>query len=688
MKTSWIVNWCILFFAFNLYGQWPVHIEEIQHSYAPGKDQVQFLSSPKNTYTSPEQIKDKPFKTLPGNTPNFGFSTNDVWFRLHLIQKSENTKTIHLVFDNPNLDQADVFLVNGDQQTTKFNFSDQKPFRDRPFNSRKAVFPLELSKGNYFVYFKVNNGGEQFHFGIKIEKPEVTQLNERHESFYFGIFFGLILFMLLINVYMYVINKEQTSLYYSFYILFLLGLHFSLLGFGKQYIWNDSHYWSNHANPVFASLSVLFLIIFSRRYLRTDQLLVRWDQILKVAGYTVLVIAVITFIPTDFTYRLSVVGINAVTLLLNLVILPVAMLSWKEGNRDARLYFIAFTLLVSGVFLFILKNFGILPAEGIFNYMFQIGSAAEVMILSMGIILRYRNAQQDSIKRLEELNAYREQVNQELELKVEERTQELKQKNIEITSSIQYAKRIQEAIVPDQHKLERILPGAKVLYHPKDIVSGDFYWVNRKVLAGHPVICFAVADCTGHGVPGAMMSVLCHSILERTLEEMTHAEPGQFLERTNQLLIEELSRNNAEIKDGMDISLGMIFEQSGNVLWSGANRPIFICRNGEINEIQGTKRAIGQQEHLHHFQTHHLDVGSQDSILLFSDGITDQFGGELGKKVSKKRLIEWISVCKELSPEQLIHFLDQRFESWKGENEQTDDVCLMLVPLGQLINTH
>lgn len=245
-----------------------------------------------------------------------------------------------------------------------------------------------------------------------------------------------------------------------------------------------------------------------------------------------------------------------------------------------------------------------------------------------------------------------------------------KQKN-KITDSIIYAKRIQSAILPPVTLLNSSLKKHFVLYKPKDIIAGDFYWLENS----YEKTLFAVGDCTGHGVPGAMISVVCNNALNRSVKEYGLTDPGEILDKTKEIVLEEFSKSEEDVKDGMDIALCSL--QGRKLKYAGAYNPLWIIRRGEIIETKGNRQPVGKQVHSIPFITHEIDLEKGDLIYLFSDGYVDQFGGENGKKFKPKAFRELLlSIHSEKINKQkrLIH---NAFEKWKGDRDQIDDVCVM-----------
>lgn len=259
------------------------------------------------------------------------------------------------------------------------------------------------------------------------------------------------------------------------------------------------------------------------------------------------------------------------------------------------------------------------------------------------------------------------------EEKLKETLNEVEEKQKEITDSINYAKRIQEAILPSFDFIKTHLPNSFIYYQPKDIVAGDFYWAEKVVND----FFIAAADCTGHGVPGALVSVVCCNALNRTVNEFKLTEPGKILDKTRELVLESFSKNGGDIKDGMDISLMSI---NGNtVKWAGANNPLWYYQNNELKEIKANKQPIGKTDNPEAFTTHTIELKKGDSIYLFTDGFADQFGGPKGKKFKYKQLEDLLVSSNDLSINEQHLTLKNTLNTWKGNLEQVDDICIIAI---------
>ena len=284
---------------------------------------------------------------------------------------------------------------------------------------------------------------------------------------------------------------------------------------------------------------------------------------------------------------------------------------------------------------------------------------------------------------------------------IEEQKLVVEEKNREIIDSISYAKRLQQAILPALKNIHEVFPQSFVLYKPKDIIAGDFYWMERV----DDLILFAVCDCTGHGVPGAMVSVVGANSLNRCVKEFGLREPSKILDKLTELVEETFSHSDKEVRDGMDVSLCAINFKKMEMQWSGANNPLWMIKKIDSNneyetelskysstqtfelnhnkflfgEIKADKQPIGKFENRKPFTNHVLPLQKGDLIYLFSDGYADQFGGDKGKKFKYSQLKEIILSQINSTITSQENYFANAFENWRGELEQTDDVCLWTV---------
>lgn len=262
-----------------------------------------------------------------------------------------------------------------------------------------------------------------------------------------------------------------------------------------------------------------------------------------------------------------------------------------------------------------------------------------------------------------------------IEMEMRSQNEIISEKNKHITDSINYAKRIQDAILPSYEVIKNILPESFVLFKPKDIVSGDFYWVTEK----KGKLFFAVVDCTGHGVPGAFVSIIGHNGLYRALNEFGLTTPSEILDKLNELVEETFKQNNNEIQinDGMDIALCSYDKNTKTLEFAGANNPLYHISDGTLTEIKGDKQPIGAFDNRKKFTNYTLPLKDDDRIYVFSDGFADQFGGESGKKFKYNKFKELLLSIQKTPMKEQQTVLGDTISNWMEGFEQLDDICVI-----------
>jgi len=277
-----------------------------------------------------------------------------------------------------------------------------------------------------------------------------------------------------------------------------------------------------------------------------------------------------------------------------------------------------------------------------------------------------------------------------LEMKVLERTEEVVRQKEEVerqsrkvvelynnvTDSIRYAKRLQESILPPEKRMNELLPESFVYFRPKDIVSGDFYWLDQ---ADGKVVVAAV-DCTGHGVPGAFMSLIGHNGLNQVVKDRGRTKPAEILFELNRIAYDALHKDREQglVRDGMDMALCTWDKNTMLLEFAGANNPLYVVRHGKILQFAGNKNAIGSMElGSEAFTDHHVQLEKGDMVYAFSDGYADQFGGPKGKKYMYRRFRDLLlSINEEPAHRQRI-LMHEEFNRWRGAHEQVDDILVM-----------
>ncbi|WP_338814628.1 7TM diverse intracellular signaling domain-containing protein [Bernardetia sp. Wsw4-3y2] len=566
---------------------------------------------------------------------------------------------------------------------------------------------LPKSKKTLFIrYQNINN--RPIKVDLKLIKKDKFEQEVKYRNLSQGIFQGLIWIMVFYNFLIFILNKERVYLYYSLYLLgtgLFLAVMSSLALDGINgelfhYIW------------YFAGLCVAFYFLFMRSFLRTDELFPKMDKAIKVAIYVQFVVVAFVML-YHFTkdikliailYFLSI-GLQALFILILLIWVLIILNNKKTNkkvNKKLMYFFVAgsFALIV-GAATGNIMNFLDLAPRIVGGAFIQVGIVAEILLFSMGLGYRMKlnerekqDAQEKLIIQLQENEILQRTLNQELEEKVIERTQEIEQQkeqinkknhqleetNKKMTDSITYAARIQAAILGDINQLEEELGNAFILFRPRDIVSGDFYWLKKITIEEKSYKIFVVADCTGHGVPGAFMTVMGVDSLEEIVGHEKIWQPHEILYKLDQRITAATTQRQStgrQIRDGMDIVILVFEEGTDKAYFAGAKNPLFHIRANEHLLTKGSTSAIGgTSKKVKSFSMHEITYQKGDVFYLYSDGFQDQFGGKDGMKYMSKIFREKLIEISNFPMSTQKAILDKEFLEWKGTQSQTDDVIL------------
>lgn len=645
------------------------------------------------TYKEIAKLNDADFKQT-GEVPTFGFSSAKHWIKLRVVNTEDRKTGRILEVNNPILNICNLYEIRGRDAYRLYSAGDDGRFSDRPIAHFNYQFPLEMAPNSTREFLLlVSSAGEQLQVPLGLWSSAEITIRDEKDRLLRGIYFGIIIFVLLFNLFLYVIIRERSSLFYVVYIFTLLMLQLSLGGFAYRYFWPESPYLANIANPFFASVSIFALIRFTQHFLQLREFFPKLNRWYSFAAYLTGANSLLALIYTPETFKVSVLVINSTALVLNVMIIPTAVMVLRKDFKPARFFLLAFVVLVISVFFFILNNFGILRSDFYAAYGLQIGSAVEVILLSFAIVDKFKRFREEAFARLTMINNMKAKANEVLEKKVVERTEEITaQKRVvevqkeEILSSIRYAQRIQNSLLPAEREIKRLFSDYFVLFKPRDIVSGDFYWVgetgDEKVWKiGSSLRLFAAVDCTGHGVPGALMSVLGHNGLDRCLNHPEVDSPAAALRFINREIVRTLQQEKEAggVRDGMDLVLCAYNPETRVLQFSGAKNNLYVFRKGEFTVLKGDRISIGADINNAgiDFTDKEIVLQKDDIIYTFTDGFPDQFGGEAGKKLKSKTLLNMIAELAGHSLEDQQTLLARTFEQWRGRNEQIDDVCLM-----------
>ncbi len=514
---------------------------------------------------------------------------------------------------------------------------------------------------------------------------------DRSKRLVFGIFVGIMLIMVLYHIPLFVKGRESSYLFYILYILAFLLFFINKEGYLYEF---TPRFTSAPTNIFLQEIFLLFFLLFGRSYLNTRNTLQSWDTILLLAvwftvgglilNFSILLlqglgVSVPIFIQLG---GLAIIIVSAIGSLF-LAIVP-AMILTRENYQPARYFLFANLFLILGIAI----NYA-LNDYSLGRHSQELGVTLQILTFSIGLSERINLlkkskevAQRRIIDQLRENAALKDKVNRELEDKVQERTFEIQaqkehieKQNKEIKYSFDYAKKIQNTVLPRNEVFDTLFGEHFIFFKPRDIVSGDFYWISQR---DHKIILTA-ADCTGHGVPGSLMSMLGITMLHEIVNEKNVIHSEEILNQLRLSIARTLKQEGkiGEQKDGIDMALVIYDTQTRQLEFSGANNPIYIIRNGEMLEYKGNNMPVAYYERMSDFTRYTLDMKQGDRVYMFTDGFPDQFGGPQGKKFKYRPFKDLLLEISVRPMEEQQRILSLIFDEWKGDLSQIDDVLVI-----------
>ena len=514
---------------------------------------------------------------------------------------------------------------------------------------------------------------------------------DRSKRLVFGIFVGIMLIMVLYHIPLFVKGRENSYLFYILYILAFLIFFINKEG----YIYEITpRFTSAPVNIFLLEIFLLFFLLFGRAYLDTRNTLQSWDTILLLAVWFTVGGLILSFmilllqglgVHVPVFIQLGGLAINIASAIgsLFLAIVP-AMILTRENFQPARYFLFANLFLILGIAVnYALKEYSL------GKHSLELGVTLQILTFSIGLSERINMlkkskevAQRRIIDQLRENAALKDKVNRELEDKVQERTFEIQtqkehieKQNKEIKYSFDYAKKIQNTVLPRHEVFDGLFGEHFIFFKPKDIVSGDFYWVSQS----EQRIVLTAADCTGHGVPGSLMSMLGITMLHEIVNEKNVLHSEDILNQLRLSIARTLKQEGkiGEQKDGIDMAL-MIYDTASKKLeFSGANSPLYIIRNGEMLEYKGNNMPVAFYEKMSDFTRYTIEMKQGDRVYMFTDGFPDQFGGPQGKKFKYRPFKDLLLEVHERPMEEQHRILSLIFDEWKGDLSQIDDVLVI-----------
>ncbi|PKR80051.1 hypothetical protein CW751_11835 [Brumimicrobium salinarum] len=702
-----VLNVCWMFsFINNSFSQIILNDNVLNHSVA---DQAYIYENPDNSINISELVKNDTltYKKINRFLEVIDF-TSSRWFVKFTVNNPDDAIKVMLETARPITDRVDLYEVKNNRIVKEWKNGDHINFDEKAFPHRKNIFPINFESGeSKSFYLVMESDGELINFPfIFWRETSFYQIDVRNNIFH-GFYFGLMAFVIVLFLYFYILLRDKTYLFYIFYVFFQSMLQFSLEGFFHQFLAPNQLYISGLAVIFSASFTVGFALLYGFYFLKIRKLNLAWTIYLSTIFLVLISIVIMNFFP-GIMHAICYPLVNLASLTASITIIILIIYLKKHGYKVNTAFFTGFVILVIGAAIFILGNLGIIEDARVSELALKVSSALEVLALSISMAQRYREVQ---LEKIETQNTMREK----LESKVEERTRAIRKKgellgskNNNMLDSIKYAHRIQKAMLPANDYILEILPKSFLLFIPKEIVSGDFYFTSTKSCEINGLLnVFAIVNCTRTGVPGAFMSFLTNNHLKKIIEDDKIRSTGEVIDQLYKAISISLNNRrdegiNSSVDSKVNLSLCWINEQKNKLFFSAAGSSIFIVTyksnlkswmefEDNINvytrpssnkhiliEVKGNTESIDHNIEYNNikYDTFEYPLFQNDRIYAFTEGMFS-YKTDDKNEISKNELITLILNVQNLSIERQKEAIKLEHDRWKNKKESADDVLIM-----------
>lgn len=638
-------------------------------------------------------------------------SNTDYWVKFEM-QNLEQFDTQYILFLGY-VSDAKIYVLYPDstfqQQTAGFFVPNEKLSPNEGIEVKTSI--TLKAQARHQIYIKYESSlPYPPELNLEVQSQNAWQKQMNQTDLIQGFFQGLLWMILLYNLFLFLALWDLTYFYYVLYVFFVS------VYFLNEYEYVEEYFLTNKPKISFYILSnliyvaLVFYVQFNRLFLKTKKYGL-FDALAKF-WLLVSILFMLAAVPLAYYFFNEYVLIRNYFHIFYMSMILIFILFALFINNSVALFFVLGNLCILGGGIFIIMgNLGYVP----FSLYYLLGGvAAELFVFTLALSYRYsaelyakQSTQNKLIAQLKENENLQTKVNRELEQKVQERTQEIAYQNgllaesqseihkrnlalqqqsdeleeayNKMTDSVRYAKRLQSSILGDEAQLTNLFTESFMYFQPKDVVSGDFYWTSH-VNHLKVIVC---ADCTGHGIPGALLTMLGSSILNDVVNEERVLSPEQILYELDAKLIETINKQTSGKKpqDGMDMIVLVFDEINQTVKFAGAMNALYYVRDYELHQIKASPFPIGitPNKKVKTFELHELAYKEEDIFYLSTDGFQDQFGGEEGSKYLKKRFREFLLKISHLPMQEQRNKIISEFETWKGSRNQTDDVLIMAI---------
>lgn len=624
-----------------------------------------------------------------------------IWYKIHIRNTSNDDR--HMVFcvKNSTIPLLQVYIKMNNQLLETNPTGVTLPFDTRSIESRHFCYKLRLPANKITtIYCQIRPLGDSLNNPVFLFDEEYFFTSSMRENIFNGFFYGLMMFSVIASIIFY-FGFSSTSEKLRFFLVSVLVIfmlwNLSLDGLAFQFLWPYSPWINQIAIFALPLVGVQCLSFFSSELYRV-KIQNRWFYPLNVT-LSILVVALISLYAFG---KPELKLVHIISLIIGMLMfanmLFNAILHFKQNKRQAIYFLLAFFALLFCEVIILFRVFGDSFVLDFYNYSLKIFLGSQSIILTLVTFGKFKShflqsyvyeiEKQNGLlalktQEIETKNRQIQYVNNELSVKnelVQKKNFELKHKNQIMFESMKYAQRIQNAILPDSTSLGTYSKEMFVFMKSKELLSGDFYFVSEK----SSQLVIATVDCTGHGIPGALLSILGHDLLNMIVKEKNISSPRLILHNLQEeiqsiIKFRDMSIANVE---GMDIGVVSIDNASKHLCYAGAKIPLIVFRKEKMFEFKGENFSIGNVLHdrKNDFEEYHFEVEQGDMVYTFTDGFADQFNERL-VKFKKMNLKIVLSEISTLHVNAQKEELEKRFDQWKGQAEQTDDVLIIGVKI-------
>lgn len=643
----------------------------------------------------------------PSENINFGYTESVFWVRTEIVNRSSKDLKFMIEIGYPPLDHIHAFVLRS-QKNDEWVMGDKLPYHVRPIDDPGFVCPIFMSSGERVAFYARVQTTSSMQIPLHFYSPDGFLKEKQITMLFQGLYYGSMIIMVLYNFFLFLSVRESDYLYYVLYVFFQCLFLASFNGLSFKYFWPEATVWNDQAIVVSISAMILSGNLFAIRFMKLTK-----DNgksyilfsFFAVAAFMNMIFATVIF------YRMSVLLLMLLAVTNFIFGIPAVLTRWHKGFPPGRFFALAWLSLAGGAIILVLNKVGCVPRNFMTENATQIGSVVQVMLLSFALADRLnmekkekieaqhqahdeeRNARIANEKALlnerlaretkEEAYLIQKKAAETLEQEVMARTGQLKETlakvkdaNQQIMSSLRYARMIQLAILPDPEKAKTWVPGLSIWWAPRDIVGGDFYFVDQ--IKGGFIV--SVADCTGRGVAGAFMTIIAGSELKRIVKGEECHDPGEILARLNRRVRRALRQDTrrAMSDDGLNIGICVVNRDSRSLCFSGAKIDMLYGVDGEIHVLKGDRKSVGYAsgDNLG-YSVQSMALDKRVAVYIYTDGITDQLGERSGQRFGTRRLKDLLTEHSRLPISVQCEIVKASSEVYRGERDQVDDMTMV-----------